>query len=79
MIKETYGPQETRAFAKELAQAAKPGDIFCLSGDLGVGKTVFAQGFAEGLGLGDYIPSPTFAIVNEYRQEDGARIPFFPF
>ena len=75
---ETFGPEETRQIAARLAQQASPGDIFCLSGDLGVGKTVFAQGFAQGLEIAeaDYVASPTFAIVNVY--EEG-RLPFYHF
>lgn len=73
---ESSGPEETRALARSLAQKARPGDIYCLSGDLGVGKTVFAQGFAEGLGVRDYVASPTFAIVNEYPE---AAPPFYHF
>ena len=73
---ESPNPETTRELAEKMAATARPGDIFCLSGDLGVGKTVFAQGFAKGLGLEDYIPSPTFAIVNVYPK---ARIPLYHF
>ncbi len=77
-IWETHTEAETRALAEQLARQAQPGDIFCLSGDLGVGKTVFAQGFARGLAIPDseYIASPTFAIVNVY--EEG-RLPLYHF
>ena len=68
--------QETFAFAKELGQQAKAGEIYLLEGDLGVGKTVFAKGFAEGLGVKEPITSPTFTIIQEY---DGGRIPFYHF
>ena len=67
MVKETFTPEETKQFGCELGKNAKPGDIYCLDGDLGVGKTVFTQGFAKGLGVEDeYITSPTFTIINEY-------------
>lgn len=67
MVKETFTPEETKQFGFELGKNAKPGDIYCLDGDLGVGKTVFTQGFAKGLGVEDeYITSPTFTIINEY-------------
>lgn len=56
----------TRRFAKELVQILKPGDVLALEGDLGAGKTVFAQGLAEGLGIQEQVDSPTFTIVKEY-------------
>lgn len=59
--------KETKKIGFELGLQAKPGDIYCLSGDLGVGKTVFTKGFAEGLGISDYVTSPTFTIINEYQ------------
>lgn len=75
MIFESYNQEDTFRFAKKLALGAKPGDIICLDGDLGVGKTVFTQGFAEGLGIEDYVNSPTFTIVKEY----SGRIPLYHF
>ena len=67
MVKETFTPEETKQFGFELGKNAKLGDIYCLDGDLGVGKTIFTQGFAKGLGVEDeYITSPTFTIINEY-------------
>lgn len=57
---------ETQDIAKKLAANAKSGDIFCLTGDLGVGKTAFSKGFALGLDIFDDITSPTFTILNEY-------------
>ena len=67
MVKETFTPEETKQFGFELGKNAKSGDIYCLDGDLGVGKTIFTQGFAKGLGVeGEYITSPTFTIINEY-------------
>ena len=67
MVKETFTPEETKQFGFELGKNAKSGDIYCLDGDLGVGKTSCTQGFAKGLGVEDeYITSPTFTIINEY-------------
>ena len=76
MIIESFSEKETREFAKSLGENAKEGQVYCLIGDLGVGKTVFTQGFAEGLGVEDWVNSPTFTIVQEYR--DG-RLPFYHF
>ena len=59
-----------------MGEAALPGQIICLNGDLGVGKTVFTKGFADGMGIKEPISSPTFTIVQEY--EDG-RIPLYHF
>ena len=70
MIKEVYSEKETRDFAYEMAQKAEVGQVYCLDGDLGVGKTVFTKGFAEGLGIDDDITSPTFTIVNEYNTKN---------
>lgn len=60
------GAEATFALGAELAEALKPGDIVCMYGELGAGKTVFVQGLAKGLGVDDYISSPTFNIVNTY-------------
>lgn len=76
MIFESNGPEETRKFAAELATKAVPGTVYTLNGDLGVGKTVFTQGFAEGLGICDYVCSPTFTIVQVY---DDGRMPLYHF
>ncbi|MCD8083114.1 MAG: tRNA (adenosine(37)-N6)-threonylcarbamoyltransferase complex ATPase subunit type 1 TsaE [Clostridiales bacterium] len=72
----TESPEETRALGRELGIQAQPGEIYCLDGDLGVGKTVFAQGFAEGLDIGEPVNSPTFTILQQY---DGGRLPFYHF
>ena len=64
---ETWSAEETHAFAKQLAEQAKGGEVFCLDGDLGVGKTVFAQGFGAGLGITEPMASPTFTILKEYQ------------
>ena len=67
MTIESFSPQQTEKIGFELGQKAKEGDIYCLSGDLGVGKTVFTRGFAKGIGVEEeYITSPTFTIINEY-------------
>ena len=76
MIKETLSETDTRAFGEMLGRKAGPGTVYTLTGDLGVGKTVFTQGFAKGLGVTEHVNSPTFTIVQEY--EDG-RLPFYHF
>ncbi len=75
-LMESSSPEETYAIGRRLGQLAEPGDIVTLSGDLGTGKTVFAKGFAEGLGIADDVTSPTFTIIKEYT--DG-RIPLAHF
>lgn len=75
-IIETFRPEETFEVGKELALTAKPGQVFTLIGDLGVGKTVLTQGMAEGLGIEEPVNSPTFTIVQVY--EEG-RMPFYHF
>lgn len=73
---ETGTAEETFALGLQLGQTAQPGQVYCLEGDLGVGKTVFAQGFARGLGIYDAVNSPTFTILQSY--EEG-RLPFYHF
>ncbi|MDY6011941.1 tRNA (adenosine(37)-N6)-threonylcarbamoyltransferase complex ATPase subunit type 1 TsaE [Clostridium sp.] len=58
--------EETTKLGKELGKILNPGDIICLTGDLGTGKTHITKGISEGLGITDNITSPTFTIVNEY-------------
>lgn len=65
-IIETRSPSETRNLGVRLAKALEPGTAIALIGDLGSGKTVFAQGVAEGLGCAGEVTSPTFALVNVY-------------
>ncbi len=72
----SYSPEETFEMAKRMGKEACSGQVFCLNGDLGVGKTLFSQGFAKGLGIDDYVNSPTFTIVQEYH--DG-RLPLYHF
>lgn len=76
MIYETYSAEETARLGSEFASHLAPGSVFALMGDLGVGKTVFAQGIASGLGIREPVCSPTFTIVQEY--EEG-RMPFYHF
>ena len=73
---ETRCPEETFRLGEELGRKAGPGQEFTLTGDLGVGKTVFTQGLAKGLGIEEPVNSPTFTIIQEY---DGGRLPFYHF
>lgn len=73
---ETNSPEETFAAGRKLGMTAKPGEIYTLSGDLGVGKTVFTQGLAAGLGITEHVNSPTFTIVQVY---ESGRLPFYHF
>ena len=76
MVIESNSPEETFRVGKELGEKAYAGQVFTLTGDLGVGKTVFTQGLAKGLGIEEPVNSPTFTIVQEY---DGGRLPFYHF
>ena len=76
MIYETLSAEETLALGEKIGQGAAAGDIYTLTGDLGVGKTVFTKGFAKGLGITEPVNSPTFTIVQVY--EEG-RLPFYHF
>ena len=73
---ETFSEEETFALGEKIGKEAKPGQVYTLLGDLGVGKTVFTQGVAKGLGITEAICSPTFTIVQVY--EEG-RMPFYHF
>ena len=73
---DSYSAEETRRIGRELAGRAKAGEIYALSGDLGVGKTVFTKGFAEGLGITEPVNSPTFTIVQIY---EGGRLLLYHF
>ncbi len=73
---ESASPDETESIAIELAKEAKAGSVYTLSGDLGAGKTVFARGFARGLGIMSPVTSPTFTLVNEYKK---GRLPLYHF
>ena len=76
MVIETNSSKETYDCGLRMGQEAEPGQIICLEGDLGVGKTVFTQGFADGLGIDEPICSPTFTIIQEYTQ---GRLPLYHF
>ena len=76
MIFESFSEADTFALGMKIGKEAKPGDVYTLLGDLGVGKTAFTKGVAEGLEIKEAISSPTFTIVQVY--EDG-RIPFYHF
>ena len=76
VIIETENPEETFALGQKIGRAATPGQGYTLTGDLGVGKTVFTQGVASGLGITEPVNSPTFTIVQVY--EEG-RLPFYHF
>ena len=76
MIIDSNNAGATYQLGYHLGEKAKPGEVYCLSGDLGVGKTVFTQGFAKGLGIEEAVSSPTFTIVQEYQ---GISMPFYHF
>jgi tRNA threonylcarbamoyladenosine biosynthesis protein TsaE len=76
IIIESNSPEDTLALGRRLGQEARPGEVYTLVGDLGVGKTVLTQGIAEGLGIEEPVCSPTFTIVQVY--EEG-RMPFYHF
>jgi len=73
---DSFSPEETFAIGKRIGEQAKAGQVYTLIGDLGVGKTVFTQGVAAGLGISEPVNSPTFTIVQIY--EEG-RLPFYHF
>ena len=75
-IIETHSAQETFALGQRIGLEALPGQVYTLIGDLGVGKTVFTQGVADGLGITEPVNSPTFTIVQIY---DEGRLPFYHF
>lgn len=76
MIIETNSAKETFLLGEKLGRQAAAGQIYTLNGDLGVGKTVFTQGVAAGLGIAEPVNSPTFPIIQEY---EGGRLPFYHF
>lgn len=76
MVTETATREETLAFGVTIGRQAYAGMVICVDGDLGAGKTVLAQGIAKGLGITEPVVSPTFTILQEYR--DG-RLPFYHF
>ena len=72
---ETHSFEETVEFGKKLGATLKAGDIICLTGDLGTGKTALTNGIAKSLGIDSYITSPTFTLVNEYE----GKLPLYHF
>ena len=76
MILETNSPQETFSAGRQLGEKAFPGQVITLTGDLGVGKTVFTQGLAKGLGIEEPVNSPTFTIIQIY---ESGRLPLYHF
>ena len=76
MIRETNSERETYELGLAMGREARPGEVYTLIGDLGVGKTVFTKGLAAGLGIKEPVSSPTFTILQEY--EEG-RLPFYHF
>ena len=76
MVTETRSPEETYELGRKIGLQARPGQVYTLTGDLGVGKTVFTQGVAAGLGITEPVSSPTFTIVQVY--EEG-RLPLYHF
>lgn len=76
MIEESWSPKETFEIGVRLGQQAEAGQVYTLTGDLGVGKTVFTQGFARGLGIEEPVNSPTFTILQVY---EGGRLPLYHF
>ena len=75
-VYESFSEDITFEIGKKLGEKADKGDIICLEGDLGVGKTVFTKGFAAGLNIEENIDSPTFTIVQEYTE---GRLPLYHF
>lgn len=67
-------PEQTRRLGTRLGGALQPGDVICLQGDLGAGKTTFVQGVAQGWGSVDAVSSPTFILINEYRRADASQL-----
>ena len=67
-------PEQTRRIGMRLGGVLQPGDLICLQGDLGAGKTTFVQGIAQGWGSLDAVSSPTFILVNMYRHADGSQL-----
>jgi len=67
-------PEQTRRVGIRLGATLKAGDLICLQGDLGAGKTTLVQGIAQGWGALDAVTSPTFVLVNQYRRADGAQL-----
>ena len=76
MVLESKSPEDTFQIGMRLGKLAEAGDVYTLTGDLGVGKTVFTKGFAKGLGIEESVNSPTFTILQIY---EGGRLPLYHF
>jgi tRNA threonylcarbamoyladenosine biosynthesis protein TsaE len=70
----SHNPEQTRRLGMHLGTHLQPGDVICLQGELGAGKTTFVQGLAAGWGSLDAVSSPTFVLVNVYRRADGGQL-----
>ena len=70
----SHSPEQTRRLGTRLGVLLQPGDLICLQGDLGAGKTTLVQGLAQGWGALDAVSSPTFVLVNAYRRPDSAQL-----
>jgi tRNA threonylcarbamoyladenosine biosynthesis protein TsaE len=70
----SHSPEQTRRLGSRLGELLKPGDLICLSGELGAGKTTMVQGIAQGWGSTDRVTSPTFVLVNQYNRADGQEL-----
>jgi len=75
-IYESYSEEATKKIGRAIGKVSQPGEIYCLEGALGVGKTIFSKGFGEGLGITELITSPTFTLIQVYTS---GRIPFYHF
>jgi tRNA threonylcarbamoyladenosine biosynthesis protein TsaE len=73
---DSFQAEDTFQLGYTMGSNAKKGEVYCLGGDLGVGKTVFTQGFAKGLGIEETVNSPTFTIIQQY---EGKGLPFYHF
>ncbi len=76
MTIDSNSAEDTYQLGVRMGADAKKGEVYCLGGDLGAGKTVFTQGFAKGLGIEEAVSSPTFTILQEYTS---GRLPFYHF
>lgn len=74
--RDSFKTEDTFEIGKNISAKSKPGEVYCLYGDLGTGKTVFSQGFGAGLGITEPISSPTFTILKEYHE---GKMPFYHF
>jgi tRNA threonylcarbamoyladenosine biosynthesis protein TsaE len=74
----SHSTTQTQRVGSRLGEMLQAGDVVLLEGPLGSGKTLMAQGIAQGIGISDYVTSPSFTLVNEYRPRDcGGRLPLY--